>query len=236
MTTSSRKLPRKLKIENRKLKTIGITGGIGSGKSYVSDILRRVFDIPVYDCDKEAKRLAATDPEIRRKLIQLVGTEVFNGQELVKPVLADFLFASPENGRKVNAIIHPAVLRDFERWAGPPPSNSLLRGRTKSGDGIVKPPLTGRFGEVCLESAILYESGFDKHVNYIIFVDAPEEVRLQRAMQRDGATEAQIRARMKMQHPDEHRAKADFVIDNSATTEKEIIEQMKQTGLIPVCP
>lgn len=152
------------------MKTIGITGGIGSGKSYVSDILRREFGIPVYDCDKEAKRLTATDPDIRRRLIRLVGPEVFNGQELNKKLLADYLFANPENARKVNAIIHPAVQEDFKLWAG-----------------RQQKPITA------LESAILFESGFNGLVDKVILVDAPEDVRLKRAMLRDTATEAQIR-------------------------------------------
>lgn len=172
--------------------SIGITGGIGSGKSYISNLLRQKLDIPVYDCDAEAKRLTATDAEIRGKLIQLVGPEVFDGQELVRKRLADYLFADPEHASKVNAIIHPAVLEDFKRWA----------------DRQQKPV-------VALESAILFESGFNEYVDYVLFVDAPEEIRLKRAMQRDTAPEEKIRARMQMQHPELHRKQADVIIDNS---------------------
>ena len=75
------------------IKTIGITGGIGSGKSYVSAILQEKFGIPVYDCDKEAKRLTASNEEIRQRLIALVGPEVFDGNKLNKQLLADYLFA-----------------------------------------------------------------------------------------------------------------------------------------------
>ena len=207
--------------------TLGITGGIGSGKSYVSDILRREFGIPVYDCDKEAKRLTATDEEIRGKLVQLVGPEVFDGQVLNKKCLADFLFADAENASQVNAIIHPVVLKDFQRWMGQTPSNSPVRGRTKSGDGNVKPPLTGRFGGICLESAILFESGFNEYVDKVLFVDAPEEVRLQRAMHRDTASREQVIARMKMQQPELHRSQADFVIDNSTTNDTRLLEQLR---------
>ena len=181
--------------------TLGITGGIGSGKSYVSDILRREFGIPVYDCDKEAKRLTATDEEIRGKLVQLVGPEVFDGQVLNKKCLADFLFADAENASQVNAIIHPAVLKDFQRWTG----EAL----------------------VCLESAILFESGFNEYVDKVLFVDAPEEVRLQRAMQRDTASREQVIARMKMQQPELHRSQADFVIDNSTTNDTRLLEQLR---------
>lgn len=185
--------------------TIGITGGIGSGKSYVSAIIREKFGIPVYDCDKEAKRLTASDAEIRRKLIQLVGPETFNGEELVRQHLADFLFGSEENARKVNAIIHPAVLRDFKQWA------------RKQQQPIV-----------ALESAILFESGFNKSVDRVLFVDAPEEVRLRRAMQRDSATEQQISARMKMQQPELHRQQADYVVHNSSDDDTRLLVQLTE--------
>ncbi len=185
------------------MKTIGITGGIGSGKSYVSDILRREFGIPVYDCDKEAKRLTATDPDIRRRLIRLVGPEVFNGQELNKKLLADYLFANPENARKVNAIIHPAVQEDFKLWAG-----------------RQQKPITA------MESAILFESGFNGLVDKVILVDALEDVRLKRAMLRDTATEAQIRTRMKMQSAEANKDKADFIIDNNTADDTRLLEQL----------
>ena len=185
--------------------TIGSTGGIGSGKSYVSAIIREKFGIPVYDCDKEAKRLTASDAEIRRKLIQLVGPETFNGEELVRQHLADFLFESKENARKVNAIIHPAVLRDFKQWA------------RKQQQPIV-----------AMESAILFESGFNKSVDRVLFVDAPEEVRLRRAMQRDSATEQQISARMKMQQPELHRQQADYVVHNSSDDDTRLLVQLTE--------
>ena len=185
--------------------TIGITGGIGSGKSYVSAIIREKFGIPVYDCDKEAKRLTASDAEIRRKLIQLVGPETFNGEELVRQHLADFLFGSEENARKVNAIIHPAVLRDFKQWA------------RKQQQPIV-----------AMESAILFESGINKSVDRVLFVDAPEEVRLRRAMQRDSATEQQISARMKMQQPELHRQQADYVVHNSSDDDTRLLVQLTE--------
>ena len=184
--------------------SIGITGGIGSGKSYVSDLLRRKFDIPVYDCDTEAKRLTATDVEIRQKLVQLVGSEVFNGQGLVRKRLADYLFADPEHASKVNAIIHPAVLEDFKLWAG-----------------RQQKPV------VALESAILFESGFNEYVDYVLFVDAPEEIRLKRAMQRDTSSEEKIRARMQMQQPELHRKQANFIIDNSKDDDTKLLVQLE---------
>ena len=195
-------------MSNRKY-SIGITGGIGSGKSYVSNLLRQKFDIPVYDCDAEAKRLTATDEEIRSKLIQLVGPEVFDGQELNRKCLADYLFADPEHASKVNAIIHPTVLEDFRLWANRQPESI-----------------------VALESAILYESGFNEYVDYVLFVDAPEEIRLKRAMQRDTAPEEKIRARMQMQHPELHRKQADIIIDNSTEDDTKLLVQLEKWLLV----
>lgn len=187
------------------MKTIGITGGIGSGKSYVSKLLQKEFGIPVYDCDAEAKRLTATDKDICSRLIELVGSEVFNGKELNRKCLADYLFADPEHASKVNAIIHPAVLEDFKRWA-------------EKQEAKV----------VAMESAILFESGFNAFVDKVLFVDAPEGIRLHRAMLRDTATEAQIKARMKMQQPELHCKQADFIIDNSTADDTRLLAQLDE--------
>ena len=189
--------------------TIGITGGIGSGKSYVAKMLAERFGIPVYDCDREAKRLMAESEEIRSQLVGLVGPEVYGASGLNRQHLADYLFADPEHARKVNAIVHPTVLKDFSAWA------------EKQTEPIV-----------ALESAILYESGFYKHVDYILFVDAPEDVRLRRAMQRDTATEAQVVARMKMQQTEQCRKLADFIVDNSTDSDLLLLEQLKQIALL----
>lgn len=185
-------------------RSIGITGGIGSGKSYISNLLRQKFGIPVYDCDIEAKRLTVTDEEIREKLIQLVGPEVYNGEKLVRQRLAQYLFANSEHVGQVNAIIHPAVLKDFKNWA-----NRQHK------------PI------VALESAILYESGFNEYVDYVLFVDAPKEIRLDRAMQRDTVSAEKIKARMQMQYPELHRKLADFIIDNSKADDSYLEKQLK---------
>ena len=145
---------------------LGITGGIGSGKSYVAQMLQARWDVPVYDCDSEAKRLTAESDDIRTALTQLVGDHLWQQGQMQKPVLAAYLFASPEHAAQVNAIIHPAVRRDFLRWADAHSRSSV----------------------VAIESAILCESGFHTLVDSILLVDAPLEVRLQRAMLRDGAS------------------------------------------------
>ena len=171
---------------------LGITGGIGSGKSYVAQMLQARWDVPVYDCDSEAKRLTAESDDIRTALTQLVGDHLWQQGQMQKPVLAAYLFASPEHAAQVNAIIHPAVRRDFLRWA----------------DAHSRSPV------VAIESAILCESGFHTLVDSILLVDAPLEVRLQRAMLRDGASRQQVMARMARQDSAQARQLARFTVIN----------------------
>lgn len=172
--------------------SIAITGGIGSGKSYVSALLEQ-RGIPVYNADNEAKRLTATDMGIRQGLIALLGEEVYVDGELNKPLLASYLFSSPENAARVNAIIHPCVKEDFKRW---------LEERSD-------------MEMVGFESAILYEAGFEDSVDAVLMVYAPRELRLERAMKRDNATREQIEARMAAQMDEEEkRSKADYVVYN----------------------
>lgn len=171
---------------------LGITGGIGSGKSYVAQMLQARWDVPVYDCDSEAKRLTAESDDIRTALTQLVGDHLWQQGQMQKSVLAAYLFASPEHAAQINAIIHPAVRRDFLRWA----------------DAHSRSPV------VAIESAILCESGFHTLVDSILLVDAPLEVRLQRAMLRDGASRQQVMARMARQDSAQARQLARFTVIN----------------------
>lgn len=174
---------------------IAITGGIGSGKSYVSALLE-ARGIPIYNADNESKRLTVSDEGIRKGLIELLGEEVYQGNVLNKPLLASYLFASPENTAKVNAIIHPRVKADFLQWADEHHHCNV----------------------VGLESAILYESGFDDVVDGVVMVYAPESLRVERAMKRDGVSEAQIRVRMAAQMDDDmKRQKADWVVMNDGS-------------------
>ena len=130
---------------------IGITGGIGSGKSLVSRLLE-VMGIPVYISDIESKRLTNSDALIRRELIALLGEEVYAGDELNKPLLASYIFGDPEHIRTVNSIIHPRVRDDFRQW--------VERHTTY--------PVVG------MESAILIEAGFAGEVDAVVLVYAPE--------------------------------------------------------------
>lgn len=174
---------------------LGITGGIGSGKSYVAALLVQ-RGMPLYDTDSRAKQLAVSHPLIRKGLADLLGKEVYAPDgSLNKPLLASYLFFGEANARKVNSIIHPCVFNDFLHWA-----ESLER------KGCL---LAG------MESAILFESGFDRAVDKVLAVWAPETLRIRRAMERDNAAEVQVRARMAAQDSDEEkRRKADFVVVN----------------------
>lgn len=175
---------------------IGITGGIGSGKSVVSKILS-LLDIPIYLSDDEAKRLTATDETIRRELTDLLGDELYQVGMLNKQMLANFLFASAENAEKINAIIHPQVKQDFRRWCTRHSASPF----------------------VAMESAILFESGFDSEVDVVVMVYAPQEVRIQRAMMRDAASRTQIEQRIKRQMDDVAKcSKAHYVLINDDKT------------------
>ncbi len=178
---------------------VGITGGIGSGKSYVCQTIK-AMKFPVYDCDSEAKRLMVESLHIIRSLTELIGTTVYDTSgNLNKSAVAQFLFQSPDNAKKVNDIVHPVVKEDFLQWSEK--QNSHI---------------------VFMESAILFESGFSSIVDYSIAVCAPTEVRLQRAMQRDSASREQIEARMRHQMSDEEcRTLADFHINNDGTANVE---------------
>lgn len=174
---------------------IGMTGGIGCGKSYVSAKMQ-LRGIPVYDSDQRAKLLTAVDPDIKSALTELVGPTLYcpcGCGVMQKEVLAQFIFGNPENMAKVNAIIHPKVRQDFEHWAQ----------EHKSKDFCI------------LESAILFESGFDREVDYTVCVDAPLALRIKRCVKRDNTTEQAVVARINSQMDQTEKCRlADFVIVN----------------------
>lgn len=175
---------------------IGITGGIGSGKSYVAHQLHTLYNIPVYDCDREARRLMVESHTIRQRLTALIGPEAyFADGQLCKPVIAHYLFASPEHATQVNAIVHPTVKADIHRWAE--------QQRQAGADCLL------------VESAILIEAAFLDAVDFVVSVEAPEELRLERAMRRDNSTAEQTRQRIATQLTDaQRRAHSDFIITN----------------------
>ena len=170
---------------------IGITGGIGSGKSVVSALIS-MAGIPVYAADDESKRLIDASPDIRRKLTDLIDETIFINGKLNRRKLASIIFSDEAILKQVNDIIHPVVMLDFNVWA-----------KKQATDYCA------------METAILYETGFDREMDIILMVYAPIELRLTRAMQRDNATEADILRRMNRQLPDELiRKQADVEIIN----------------------
>jgi len=181
---------------------IGITGGIGSGKSYVCQrLLKRGYQ--VYDCDRAAKRLMVSSPTIKENLTALIGPETYNQYgQINKSVIAQFLLASEDNAKAIDDIIHPAVFHDFLES-----------------------------GLNWMESAILYESGIYRLVDRVIVVTAPEEIRIQRVMSRDHISREKVLEWMGKQWPQEEiRRRADFEIVNDGNSDIEqqlniIIEQ-----------
>lgn len=190
--------------------SVAITGGIGSGKSYVSGLLQEK-GVPVYNADDEAKRLMLSDAGIRQDLIALLGEEVYHDGFLNKSLLASYLFADAGNASRINAIVHPRVKADFCRWLEVHRDSAI----------------------VGLECAILYEAGFEDTVDVVIMVYAPESLRIERAMRRDHATEQQIRARIAAQMDDAEKCRrANYIVynDGSLSLEKQLadlIEQLK---------
>lgn len=183
---------------------IAIVGGIGSGKSVVSRLFR-MMDVPVYDCDSEAKCLMNTDAALRSALTEAIGAQVYGADGCVdRAFLASYMFGHPDRMSLVNSIVHPAVRAHFAAWAA-----------------------DAQTQVVAVETAILFESGMDADVDAILAVYAPDELRLQRAMQRDGADEQTIRRRMESQMPsDQLLARATLIIYNDDTAS--LIAQMEQ--------
>lgn len=170
---------------------IGITGGIGSGKSVVARLLT-LFGVPVYIADEESKRLTNTSPLIREGLCTLFGPSIYTEEGLDKSRLAAAIFSDRENLGRVNRLIHPVVHQDFEAWCCRQSSSCCA-----------------------LESAILFESGFDRVMDIRLMVYAPLDVRLRRAMLRDQVSREALLRRIQNQMPDEEKRRlADYVIIN----------------------
>lgn len=174
------------------IKKIGITGGIGSGKSTVSSIFE-FLGIPVFYADDEAKKIMTQDKELITNIKNVFGEKAYNGDELNRSYLAGIVFKDQESLQKLNGIVHPALGRHFEKWHA-------------SQEGV---PYTLK------EAAILFEMGAAASMDKVITVFAPEALRIKRVMDRDGVSEASVRDRISKQMPDEEKVKkADYVIFN----------------------
>ena len=194
---------------------IGITGGIGSGKSTICRIFK-ILGIPVFEADLVAKQLLQSNAEIRKGLIHLFGEGVYLEDGTVnRKKLAEIIFNDDVQLAKMNALVHPVVRNEFHEWVKQ--QNSLY---------------------VIHEAAILFESGFYKLMDFPILVSAPEEERIQRVAKRDGVSEKQVKERMAKQWTDEEKRKlADYEIvnDNKNPVLPEIIKidkRLKEHGKI----
>lgn len=185
------------------MKIIGLTGGIGSGKTTVANMFSSL-GIPVYIADVEAKKLTNNSKVIRRKLIQLLGKRAYSEKGLDRTYVADRIFNDKDLLKAVNGIIHPKVAAHFNKWA-----------HRQAAPYVIK------------EAAILFENGGHKQCDAVILVTAPKPDRIARVMARDNTTKAEIEKRMDNQWPDEEKQRlADIVIHNTnlETTRKRVAE------------
>ena len=171
---------------------VGLTGGIGSGKSIVCKVFD-LLNIRHYNADEGAKNIMNTDPGIQEKLKHEFGSDIYEDNILNKEKLAGIIFQDKSALKTINSIVHPRVMEDFFSWAT----------QKKNARYVI------------FESAIVFESGLERHFNKVIAVSAPERLRIKRVMQRDGVGEEKILQRMDNQLSDEEKnALADMCIVN----------------------
>lgn len=171
---------------------IGLTGGIGSGKSTVATMFKEL-GVPVYDSDQRAKYLMNTSKVIIKQLVELLGEEAYKKGKLNRPFIAEKVFNDSELLAELNNIVHPVVRQDFIDW-------------TKNQDSCY----------VIQETALLFENKSQDLYDDVILVIAPKEVRIERVLSRDNSTRAQVEARMNNQLDDEIKLElADFIIENT---------------------
>ena len=189
------------------MKIIGLTGGIGSGKTTVAKMFT-TLGIPVYIADLEAKALMNRSKVIKRKLIALFGEEAYVNGRLNKPFIANKIFNNPELLAKMNAIVHPKVASHFKRWIKKQDAKYCIK-----------------------EAAILFENGSYKQCDYNILVTAPESMRIKRVIERDKSTQEKVKAIIKNQWSDKDKMElADFIIENIELekTKKQVLKIHKK--------
>ena len=182
---------------------IGITGGIGSGKSVIAKQLRQM-GYEVYDTDSEAKRLIVEDAHVREQITALFGPEAYKDGVYQTAFVAQQVFADKNLLAKLNAIVHPAVKADI-----------ISKFRSL---GVLSEPLKRNSGLFFIECAILFQAGFDVLCDKVVAVTAPEDIRLERVIARDHSDMNKVRARMRAQEAEKVLARADIVINNDGTT------------------
>ena len=179
--------------------TLGVTGGIGSGKTTVCRILEEL-GARVFYADAEAKQLMQDDEEVRAEITAAFGAASYEEGRLNRAYLAEQVFGDEDKLERLNGIVHPRVFEAFEE--------AKRQARKEGVELLVH------------EAALIFEAGGDKHLDAVAVVDAPEDVRVRRVTERDAVTPDQVRARMGHQlPPDELRRRADYVIDNTGSLE-----------------
>lgn len=191
------------------MKQIGITGGIGSGKSTICKIFK-LLDVPVYEADAEAKELQNTHPEIRKGLIDLFGANIYltNGK-LDRKQLAQYIFSDSQLLEKVNQLVHPVVHAHYQHWL----------------------TVNSRAPYIVYEAAILFESGFYNNMDEIILVTAPQAIRIARVIKRDKTTEKDVKNRLNSQWSEDKKIQlANYIIenDNSSLIIPKVVELNKR--------
>jgi dephospho-CoA kinase len=184
-------------------KRLGVTGGIGSGKTTVCRIFR-VLGVPVFVADTVARDIMENEPEIRAAISLITGKDLYATGILDRKELARIIFNRPELLRKVNGAVHPAVLKRFEEWA----------------DSAAVP-------YVIMESAILFEAGADTLVDRVVTISAPVEERISRVMGRNDLTREEVIRRINNQLEDEEREEQSYYVINNSDNEMIIPEILK---------
>ena len=183
---------------------VGITGGIGSGKSTIAGQLREM-GYAVYDTDSEAKRLITEDAIVRQQIEQLFGSEAYTNGVYQTAWVAQRVFADKSLLAQLNAIVHPAVKTDILRW-------------TQTINNATPHYTTLHHTTPCfIECAILYQAGFNTLCDKVVAITAPEEVRIDRVITRDHSTIEKVRARMRAQDLEQNLQRADIVVNNDGT-------------------
>lgn len=167
---------------------IGITGGIGSGKSTLCLIFEQ-FGVPVYYADTQARNLMESNIELREQLIAEFGDVIFSENKLQRPLLASIVFNDEEKLSRLNALVHPFVQKDFDHWA-----------------------LEQNTSYVIKEAALMFESGSNKSLDLVVFVKCPLEERIQRVIQRDNLSREEIMKRIRRQWPDARKEQLSDVL------------------------
>ena len=185
-----------IQSRKRKLLRVGLTGGIGSGKSLVA-VMFKGLGVPVLSADEIARSLTETDEIVRKAIRRQFGSTVFGKDgSLDRKRVADIIFSNKVERETLNSIIHPLVLKKIE-------------------EEITELEKRSHAPFVIHEAALIYEAGADKNLDYVVFVDAEEETRIRRVIERDGISRADVSRRIDSQMPAEKKKeRADFVITN----------------------